>query len=297
MSLLPSLPKLSKERLKLGALLRHFAGEMIVGLTADRLQDIIVRYIVQDNDYVVGISEIGDASVVEEMRCDEDFHGQRREAIRKLLEEYIGFILTPERMRKLVVSVVGRYDLLREGISGHEWNGATPVRTLLFVHEVVRRPTKGRQFDVEMEAMTGHSSGNRWLTSMSGGRIQMLLREAGVRKYDRYRDEAFSGMYLTAMLRYKATQLLFHDVEVSSSIKKYNLDLQKGRQFKCVGPCDLMKGHKCMPCPVPRLECPLSWSARGYKHKLTCKNGHVGFMQLKTDQYCLECLLKGKYDR
>jgi hypothetical protein len=292
-----SLPTITKRIKALKSCLARgkFPGTAIIGRTRDRLTNSILAFIENKKEFIPELDDVGDGTAGEEEFSDETLLYNRRRAVEVLLIPYVGFTLTAELERKLCITVVGQYDLLRKGEQISGWAGDQPVETLLFVHEVKRVPARGRQYYVELEAYFGVPAGCRWKSRLTGGRLQMLIRETGVAVLRKYRDEDFSGLWLIAEIQYINSRLIFHEARVGYSQQKYNRTLMNRRQDVCTGPCQYMNGKPCAPCPVSRAQCPRARSRTPFELEGQCKNGHIGLKQETADEYCFSCLLKGTF--
>lgn len=292
-----SLPILNKRVAKLRRRLARgkFPGTAVIGRTRDRLTNSILAFITNKKELILDLDDIGDGTIVEEKFSDDDMLEVRRRAIEVLLIPYVGYTLSPDLERRLCITVAGQYDLLRAGEQLTGWEGNQQVETLLFVHEVKRFPARGRQYYVELESYFGVPAGCRWKSRMTGGRIQMLIRETGVAVRRKYRDEDFSGLWLVASIQYINNQLVFHEVRADYSQQKYNRTLMNRRQDACTGPCQYMSGKPCAPCPVSRAQCPRARFKTPFEIEGQCKNDHIGLKQEAADEYCFSCLLKGLF--
>lgn len=274
---------------------RGFSGRPVIGKTRELMIDLIMRFVSKKGDFEPGIDDVGDSSRVDAEFVHDEFYLQRRQAIELLLVPFVGLTLTPARLKELCVVVAGRYESLRDAEIVDGWGGDQVVETLLYVHEVKRFPARGRRYYVEFEAFFGIPSGTRWKSELTGGKIQQMIREAGVNRYKRYRDEDLSGLWFIATLQFVNSRLVFHDIRHESSYQNFNRLLMKRRQEVCTGPCAYMRGKTCAPCPVSRDQCPRSRFSSAFDMEGNCRNGHIGLKQQPTDKYCFSCLQNGVF--
>lgn len=274
------------------------SGRFIQGHTRELLVKAILRFLHKPGECSPGVEDIGDNAVIafyDEMVCDTDFLQQRKKAVELMLVPFVGTKLDPDKLRELCIVVTGRFELLREAklISG--WGTDEIVETLLYVHEAKRFPARGRRYYVEFEAFTGIPSGSKWKSQLTGGQLQQMIRETGVAKFKKYRDEDIAGLWLIATLQFVDARLTFHEIRFDHSYQKYNRLVMKERQKVCTGPCVYMQGKPCAPCPVSRAQCPISRFDNPFDKEGMCRNGHIGIKQNESDAYCFSCLERGVF--
>jgi len=294
---LPTLKALKKRNneLKDSFISRGLAGNHLVGRNREIAIDLIMRFVHEAGDFEPGIEEYGDASRVDSEFVHEEFYIRRKRSVELLLIPFEGLKLDTDKLRELCIVVSGRYDELRAAEPIKWWGGDQVVETLLFVHEVRRKPAKGRRYYVEFEAFTGVPAGTKWSSELTGGRIQQMIRETGVAKFKKYRDDDISGMYFIAKLQFVEARLVFHEIRFDHCHQDYNRRLLQARAKICTGPCAYMRGKTCAPCPVARDSCPRSRFSKAFDRDGDCRNGHVGLMQSASDVYCFSCLMKGLF--
>jgi hypothetical protein len=295
--MLTSLPRLKKLRGKIqqdlveqGLYCSHLSGPV-----RETLMDYFTSVSLLPSDVRPGIEEVGDECCVEELQEDEGHIQKVRECVHVLLEPYIGQTLDDRLIRSLSIIFSGRLSEIRKGkLVQPLWVGTPPVKALLWVRNIRRIPTRGRQYQLELEVYAGPPAGSRWLCRMTGGLLQSIMREAGYRKYDKYRDEDISGLWFTATVWCSSSRFVFDNIEVSSSQKKANSELCKARRQPCKGTWKPNKGRLCLPCPLGRKQCARSRFAEAYSELRPCENGHNGwFLPGSTETVCWECLLRG----
>jgi hypothetical protein len=293
----PSLPALNKRLKEFTEAITStgLPGSPVIGRARERLIGFILWFLEDPGELKPAFGEVDDGSMADAQYFYDGFREERRKAVQTMLVPYIGAVLDRDKTRRLGITVCGRYDLLKENKQIDGWHGDEIVETLLFVHETQRIAARGRQYYIEVEAYYGEPAGIRWVSRMSGGRIQMLIRESGVAVRRKYRDEDFAGMWLVATIQYINNQLVFHEVSADYSHEKYNRALMKRRQEICKGPCLYMNGKTCAPCPVSRTQCPRSRYRTAFSIEGQCKNNHLGLKQAAEDEYCFSCLIRGKF--
>lgn len=222
----------------------------------------------------------------------------RLDAVRDALTPLAGQKIRPEDVAEACIRIAGWWE---ESALGHrrrpDWY-KYQTWGLFHLYDLVRIPCKGRMFRVRIKSYAGESAGMTWNPVYGGGTLQMLIRDAGCRRYDEYRDEDAAGLWFIARICTMEGKPRFLDMCASSSVERHNKDLQTRRREVCSGPFEILRGRgTCRMCPVGTSECELSRSATGYTEVRECRGGHQGWFRPDEDtrDWCLNCLVTGKY--
>lgn len=222
----------------------------------------------------------------------------RREAIRSAFATHAGKKVTKDILENICIVLSGWWDEAALGIQRPDWQNSKPAWASLYLYDLERVPCKGRMFRVRIRSYAGPSAGCKWGLVLPGGALQRLIRDAGCRKYEEYKDEDAAGLWFTARVSFREGRMRFLDVCCSSSQERLNKDLQQRRQEKCIGPFPALKGKgKCQICPISLHDCSNARTDVSYSEIRECRCGRKGYFRPLSESrgWCLNCLVTGRY--
>jgi hypothetical protein len=231
---------------------------------------------------------------VDKVKC------MRREAVRDAFAPFAGKKITCQMLETIAIEIAGWWEEAALGLRRPAWQNIRPSWAALFIEDLVRIPCKGRMFKTKIRSYAGPSAGCVWSPVLSGGALQMLLRDAGCKKYDEYKDEDAAGIWFTAQVSFREGRMRFLNTCCSSSQERLNKDLQRRRTEKCIGPFPAMHGKGlCCMCPISMDACPNARSAEAYSEIRLCRCKRKGYFRpdVDTKGWCLNCLVTGRYKR
>jgi hypothetical protein len=223
-------------------------------------------------------------------------HASRIQAVRSILDKYVDELYTSDIIKKVSWHLAGWEGELREGIAVPRWDGKTLVWAPVYVSScdrIISTPGK-RVYELSLKSLGGPTVSLEWPQITTAARIQSMLREIGLSKYEEHLDTDIGGMYMTVLLRASTKGLTLDDVHVSSSQRTINKKLYKARKQGCTGAFPPYSGKECSSCPIARDMCPLSRISTGYYYTRECKNKHVGYFKDLSSPYCFLCLISGR---
>jgi hypothetical protein len=231
-------------------------------------------------------------------RRNEELIEKRWKAAASITARYLGQDLTTELMHTIARHAAGWEAGVAGGIPFKEWDPlGSFIWAPIYVADVERLLKQGRFYRLRLKVAAGKGVGLIWEKSFPGTLLQMIMRCAGVLKYERYSDEDIGGIWFTA----KASAL--HGLELtdfyaSPSQIRYNRKLQAARKKECIHAADIFPAKfadkTCFNCWKGRAECVLSRHAASYVEKGECKNRHVG--RIVKAGYCLSCINCGRFE-
>ena len=147
---------------------------------------------------------------------------------------------------------------------------------------------------MQVKSLGGPTVSTEWPQIATSARIQAMLRDIGLPKYEDHLDADIGGMYMTVLLQASNRGISMDDVHVSNSQRTINKKLYKARQAGCTGAFPPYAGKECSNCPVGRDRCPLSRISDGYYYTRECENKHVGYFKDLSSSYCFLCTISGR---
>jgi len=233
---------------------------------------------------------------MEEQDKLEALYAQRYAPLRVILLQYIDEPWTMEVIVKICGHLAGWADELRAGIPIPRWNPRQFVWAPLYIRSCeFTYPSKGRRmYAVDAVSVAGPTVTMSWQFNASPARLQSLMREAGLPRFEDLQADDFGGLHVTALLRELDRQIHMSDFHVASAQSKANKELYKARLRGCTGAFPPLTGQACQSCPIGRDKCALSRIKEGFEITKECKNGHVGYFRRVSDPYCFLCFLKGQ---
>jgi hypothetical protein len=224
----------------------------------------------------------------------------RVDAVRDSLSPFAGQRLTRAMLETIAIAVTGWWEEAAIGIRKPlDWRTKDPTWGAMFIHDLHRIPCRGRMFRLKVRSYAGVTAGMWWSPVWSGGILQTLIRDAGCRRYDEYKDEDAAGLWFTARVSVNEGRLRFADMCSSSSQERLNKDLQARRREVCQGPFEPLKGKGvCRVCPMSMSQCPNARSMEPYNIVMKCRCGKQGYFRedAETRGWCLACMVSGRFN-
>jgi len=295
-----SIPALEKVRKKILYALKVkllLAGRTFTLPVLEKTADWIVAMELDDGAETTLMFQDDPTYALEELESVKDIYSARKKAVHSILSSYIGELITDEIIAQIAVIMSGWWEELSAGLVRPAWSGVDPQWAPIFVHDLYRLPCKGRMHRLSVKSYAGVTAGTCWEPMISGGGLQMLIRDAKCRKYDEYHDMDAAGLWFTARVCVQAGSIRFQSICASSSQERYNKDLQAGRRAVCSGPCQNLRGKAlCQMCPVSTAQCTNARSQQGYTEVRGCRGNHKGLFRpdIDTNGWCLACLQSGR---
>jgi len=226
----------------------------------------------------------------------DSLYAVRRDALRSIFLEYMDDAWTIDIVGRICGHLAGWEDELKEGIHIPRWNPNQFVWAPLYIRSCeLTYPSKGRRmYAVDAVSLAGPTVTMSWQFNASPARLQALMREAGLPRFEEKQADDFGGLHVTVLLRELDRQMHMSDHHVTAAQSKANKELYKARLRGCTGAFPPLAGQACRACPIGRDKCALSRIQEGFYITKECKNGHTGFFRRVSDPYCFLCFLKGQ---
>jgi hypothetical protein len=294
-----SLPALDKGWVTVRSILvedLQVTGRTVAGEFLSEVCDCLVRrWLASKGDYT-NTRKTWDPLYIDTDYSIRDVHEGRVEAVRGILLDYIDTPWTLPVIGSVAGHLVGWAAELKAGIRLRKWEPSRPVWAPLYIRTCERTVSfQGkRQYSVDVISSAGPTSNMNWRFNASPARLQMLMREAGLPRYEEFGNDDLGGLFLTALVYEHKRRMQFSDWHVSSSQRTRNKNIYKARSRGCIGHYAPFRGKACATCPIGRDVCPLSRIHIGYDIKKQCVNRHLGYFKKVSDGYCFLCYLEGK---
>jgi hypothetical protein len=272
------------------------SGLFVIGDTLKDLSEFLVKsWASKPSDY------INPAATWEEdyqtfQEDIQDLHLRKLSIVRDILSLYAEGMYTPEIVRKVSWHLAGWHEEIIQGLDIPVWKGDVPIWAPIYIASCDRIVSSSgkRVYDLKCKALGGPSVAREWSAICTSARLQAIIREIGLPKYEEHKDADIGGMYMTCLLQSKARGLDLSDIHVSTSQRAINKKLYNARLAGCTGAFSPYKDKECLPCPVGRDRCPLSRISEGYYYTRACESGHIGYFKDLSSHYCFLCLAAGR---
>ena len=245
------------------------------------------------DDYINPVDELDDR--YDDFKDDiTDTTMFREEQIARLLKSFVPMEYDDNVIRDICVLLSGWEEDIRKGIPIHTWDVNKPIWAPVYFAECYRDPSKeGKKYVLSMYSLAGPTSTTKWYMTCSPARLQAIMRDIQLPRYEEHRDDDIGGMMGTVAIKRRGKDLVYDYFHVSSSQQLSNRTLYKSRKAGCPGNFPPYKGKQCRTCPVGRKDCSISRISETYDIQRECPNGHLGLYRNLGDIYCFFCVLRG----
>jgi len=272
------------------------SGLFVLGNTLRSVSRFLIeKWISKPDDYVNPTSgwEEDHITFQEELQ---ELYDKRLSIISNILSLYSDSMYTPEVVRKVSWHLAGWKEEIIQGLPIPVWKGDVPIWAPLYISSCDRviSTTGKRVYELKCKSLGGPTVAREWPTVCTSARLQAIMREIGLPKFEEHKDADIGGMYFTCLLQAKEKGLDMSDIHVSSSQKSINKKLYKVRLNGCTGAFQPYTNKECVPCPVGRDRCPISRISEGYYYTRACETGHIGYFKDLSSHYCFLCLITGR---